>query len=146
MNIIEDNKKLVYKIANYHYKRCKEFDVEDLAQVGFMTLAKSGEKFDPSRGAVSTFITHCVNNAISGFTRTRAKKNTKEIGDYDKGVEADTMNLEEYFPDNNSDEFKVCKMLQEGYNRTEISKKMNTSVWIVNGVIGKIKERMRRYK
>ena len=146
MNLIEDNKKLVYKIANGYYKKCKEFDVEDLAQVGFMALVKTGNKFNPERGAVSTFITHCVSNAIRGFLKKHLNKRTEQWYCQEEvrlpvvfGVSVD-----EYFPDGNSMEIQVCKLLIEGYNKAEISRKMETSIWNIDKAVDRIKNRLKR--
>ena len=68
--MIEDNKKLVYSIANSIYINNKLFSKEDLIQVGFMALCKSGHKYDETRGQVSTFITHCVRNDMIKFIKS----------------------------------------------------------------------------
>lgn len=68
--MIEDNKKLVYKIANSIYIKNKLFSKDDLIQVGFLALCKSGHKYDETRGKVSTFITHCVRNDMIKFIKS----------------------------------------------------------------------------
>lgn len=68
--MIEDNKKLVYSIANSIYINNKLFSKEDLIQVGFLALCKSGHKYDETRGKVSTFITHCVRNDMIKFIKS----------------------------------------------------------------------------
>lgn len=68
--MIEDNKKLIYKIANSMYKENKVFSRDDLIQVGFLALCKNGHKYDETRGKVSTFITHCVRNDILKFIKS----------------------------------------------------------------------------
>lgn len=145
MNLIKENEKLVYKIANGYYKKCKEFDVEDLVQVGFMTLIKSGHKYNPERGAVSTFITHCVSNAIRGFLKKGLKNKTEQSNSLENiDLPCDiSVNVEEYFPDGSFMEIQVCKLLQEGYNKAEISRRMKTSIWNIDKAILKIQEKMR---
>ena len=71
--MIEDNKKLVYSIANSIYINNKLFSKEDLIQVGFLALCKSGHKYDETRGQVSTFITHCVRNDMIKFIKSNRK-------------------------------------------------------------------------
>lgn len=68
--MIEDNKRLVYSIANSMYINNKLFSKEDLIQVGFLALCKSGHKYDAERGKVSTFITHCVRNDMIKFIKS----------------------------------------------------------------------------
>jgi len=68
--MIEDNKKLVYSIANSIYINNKLFSKEDLIQVGFLALCRSGHKYDETRGKVSTFITHCVRNDMIKFIKS----------------------------------------------------------------------------
>lgn len=68
--MIEDNKRLVYSIANSIYIKNKLFSKEDLIQVGFLALCKSGHKYDETRGQVSTFITHCVRNDMIKFIKS----------------------------------------------------------------------------
>jgi RNA polymerase sigma factor (sigma-70 family) len=70
----EDNKKLVYKIANSIYIKNKLFSKEDLIQVGFLALCKSGHKYDETRGKISTFITHCVRNDILKFIKSQKQQ------------------------------------------------------------------------
>jgi RNA polymerase sigma factor (sigma-70 family) len=72
--MIEDNKKLVYKIANSIYIKNKLFSKEDLIQVGFLALCKSGHKYDETRGKISTFITHCVRNDILKFIKSQKQQ------------------------------------------------------------------------
>jgi RNA polymerase sigma factor (sigma-70 family) len=68
--MIEDNQRLVYSIANSIYRENKLFSKEDLIQVGFLALCKSGHKYDETRGKVSTFITHCVRNDMLKFIKS----------------------------------------------------------------------------
>ena len=68
--MIEKNKKLIYSIANSIYIKNKLFSKEDLIQVGFLSLCKSGHKYDETRGKVSTFITHCVRNDMIKFIKS----------------------------------------------------------------------------
>lgn len=68
--MIEDNKKLIYKIANSIYINNKLFSKEDLIQIGFLALVKNGHKYDENRGKVSTFITHCVRNDMIKFIKS----------------------------------------------------------------------------
>ena len=68
--MIEDNKRLIYSIANSIYIKNKLFTKDDLIQVGFLALCKSGHKYDETRGKVSTFITHCVRNDMLKFIKS----------------------------------------------------------------------------
>lgn len=68
--MIDDNKKLIYSIANSIYINNKLFSKEDLIQVGFLALCRSGHKYDETRGKVSTFITHCVRNDMIKFIKS----------------------------------------------------------------------------
>jgi RNA polymerase sigma factor (sigma-70 family) len=68
--MIDENKKLIYSIANSMYIANKLFSKEDLIQVGFLALCKSGHKYDETRGKISTFITHCVRNDMIKFIKS----------------------------------------------------------------------------
>jgi RNA polymerase sigma factor (sigma-70 family) len=144
MNLIQDNAKLVYSISNSFHNIFKDFDVEDLAQVGFADLVKSGDKYNPDRGAVSTFITHCVSNAIRRYIKKGAKHKYLDVRHLDSAESPTTnLSLDEYFPNADSLEVKVCNLLSEGYNKVEISRLLKTSIWNINTSIEKIKKRLR---
>lgn len=72
MNIeqtIEDNKALVKDIARKFYFKNSIFSVEDLEQVGYLSLWKNLKKYDPNRAKLSTFMTICVRHDMIKFIR-----------------------------------------------------------------------------
>lgn len=63
--VILDNKKIVYSVANKFYSNDPHIDQQDLYQIGFIGLIKAVDTFDPDMGYYfSTYAYSCVTNEI----------------------------------------------------------------------------------
>ena len=128
--LIDDNKNLVYSIANTFYRKNTVFSLDDLIQVGFLALCKNGYKYDPKRGKISTFITCCVKNDIIKFI----KSNTK-IPSYSGLFECTEASYNDQIPENiydilrpkNNLEIDIIKLKKEGFSNKAVSLKLNIS-------------------
>lgn len=145
--MIEDNKKLIYKIANSMYIKNKLFSKEDLIQVGFLSLCRSGHKYDPTRGQVSTFITHCVRNDIMKFIKSNKlqpdllyNENTKMSYNLDK--EFDCIDYYDLCGATTKLEKDIIEMKLNGYTNKKIGKEMGISPTRVSKAIKNMKNKM----
>lgn len=64
--LVEDNLKLVYKLATkYKYLCCSTIDFDDLVSLGFIGLVKAAKTFDESKNIkFSTLAYICIKNSI----------------------------------------------------------------------------------
>jgi RNA polymerase sigma factor (sigma-70 family) len=147
--MIEDNKRLIYSIANSIYIKNKLFTKDDLIQVGFLALCRSGHKYDETRGKVSTFITHCVRNDMLKFI-----KSNKLQGDL---IYSENKNLSY---NNNQDlmcldytdiccaktelEKNIAQLKIAGETNKSISNKLNISLNKVSKIISLMRSRMEK--
>jgi len=147
--MIEDNKRLVYSIANSMYINNKVFSKEDLIQVGFLALCKNGHKYDPERGKPSTFITHCVRNDMIKFI-----KSNKLQGDllYTENENLSYSNNQQLACIDHYDicgaktitEKKIVNMKINGETNKSISEKLSISPNKVSKIISSMKSRTER--
>tara|TARA_R100000152_G_C6760759_1_gene184831 strand:- start:448 stop:924 length:477 start_codon:yes stop_codon:yes gene_type:complete len=147
--MIEDNQKLVYKIANSMYIKNKLFSKEDLIQEGLLSLCRSGHKYDETRGKVSTFITHCVRNDMIKFIKKNKlqpdllySENTKLSYNLDKDF--DCLDYYDLCGARTDTEKNVVEMKLKGYTNKKISKELNVSANKVSKIIKAMKERMEK--
>lgn len=81
--IVENNKKLVFKIANKYNIEFKGVELEDIQQEGFVGLIKAANSYDVNREHKTTFVTYAfniINQTINYFVNGRTSKdkgNTK---------------------------------------------------------------------
>lgn len=149
--MIDENKKLVYSIANSMYISNKLFSKEDLIQVGFLALCKSGHKYDETRGKVSTFITHCVRNDMIKFI-----KSNKLQGDllYTQNHNLSYSNEENLACVDYNDmccaktdiEKAIIQMKIKGETNKSVAKKLDISPNKVSKILSSMKNRMKRVK
>tara|TARA_R100000005_G_C5002765_1_gene210576 strand:- start:3558 stop:4031 length:474 start_codon:yes stop_codon:yes gene_type:complete len=145
--MIEENKNLIYSIANSLYIPNKAFGIEDLIQVGFLAICKSADKYDPERGKVSTFITHCAKNDMLKFIR-RNRVNNDLVYDeslklsYDETEDVLKSNVSDYYNLQNTIEEKVVTLKRNGESNRAISQKLNINSNKVSAILLGIKERL----
>lgn len=153
--MIEDNERLVHSIAHNMYVQNGLFSVEDLFQVGLMSVWKNGSKYNSNRGRVSTFLTHCVKNDILKFIKGQKLSVTNKFGkvertklfdnDINVSYRDETLDvahdLEDYFNLKNEAEKKVIKLKVDGYNNSYIAKELKMHPNKVASVINKVAER-----
>lgn len=149
--MIEDNKKLVYKIANSIYIKNKLFSKEDLIQVGFLALCKSGHKYDETRGQVSTFITHCVRNDMIKFIKSNKLQSDLLYTDshsmsYSNGNNLACLDYNDICCAKTDTEKQIVKMKIGGETNKSIAETLNISPNRVSKILSSMKARMDRRK
>ena len=145
--MIEDNKRLVYSIANSIYMKNKLFSKEDLIQVGFLSLCKSGHKYDETRGKVSTFITHCVRNDMIKFIKSnKIQGELLYTGNYNMSYSSDPdlscLDYKDICCVKTELEKEIVDMKISGETNKNIASKLNISPNKVSKIITAMKSRM----
>jgi RNA polymerase sigma factor (sigma-70 family) len=146
--MIEDNKKLVYKIANSIYMKNKLFSRDDLIQVGFLALCKSGHKYDPTRGKVSTFITHCVRNDILKYIKSNKLQGDLIHLDNNslkyRNRDIDYLECNDMVGAKNDLEQKIIELKMSGETNKSIAAQLNVSPNKISKILSTIKNRIIR--
>jgi len=145
--MIEENKNLIYSIANSLYIPNKAFSIEDLIQVGFLAICKSANKYNPERGRVSTFITHCAKNDMIKFIRKNKIGreliyNELKSLSYDETEEILKSDVLDYYNLKNTIEEKIVTLKRNGESNRAIGKKLNLNSNKVSSILSEIKERL----
>lgn len=160
--LIEDNLKLVYKIANkYRYLCCNTIDFDDLVSLGYIGLIKAAQSFDETKNfKFSTLAFICIKNSIlREFVNKQYRineSNTVSMNTiFDDNIETQTMikdyNSEKEFEDVenkifinqiynkcNNTEKKILKLLIDGYSISKISRTLHFHQDTVKSIIQKI--------
>src|SRR5210317_545136 len=149
--MIEDNQRLVYSIANSMYINNKVFSKEDLIQVGFLALCKSGHKYDPERGKPSTFITHCVRNDMIKFIKSNKLQGDllyteNENLSYSNNQQLACIDYYDICAAQTETEKKIVKLKLRGETNKSISEKLNVSPNKISKILSNMKARMERRK
>lgn len=149
--MIEDNKKLVYKIANSIYIKNKLFSKEDLIQVGFLALCKSGHKYDETRGKVSTFITHCVRNDMIKFIKSNKLQSDllyteNQNLSYSNNHNLSCLDYNDICCAKTDIEKKIINMKINGETNKKIAENLNISPNRVSKILSSMKNRMEKRK
>lgn len=146
--LIEDNKKLVFSIANSLYRNNRVFSKEDLIQVGFLALCKSGHKYDEARGKISTFITHCVRNDMLKFMKSNKINSpiSLDVTSFDCQARPDASILEasDYVALMSEMEKTIVRMKQEGESNKNISLKLKVTQNKISKVLSIIRRRIEK--
>jgi len=146
--MIEDNKRLVYSIANSMYRENKLFSKDDLIQVGFLALCKSGHKYDETRGKVSTFITHCVRNDILKFIKSN-KMQGELLYSENKNLsyeneELSCLDYNNFFCTKTDLERKIVKLKINGATNKKVALELETTPNKISRILRIMKKRMDR--
>lgn len=149
--MIEDNKKLVYKIANSIYIKNKLFSKDDLIQVGFLALCKSGHKYDETRGQVSTFITHCVRNDMIKFIKSNKLQSDllyteNQNLSYSNNHNLSCIDYNDICCAKTEIEKKIVKMKIDGETNKKIAEALDISPNRVSKILSSMKTRMEKRK
>lgn len=149
--MIEDNKKLVYKIANSIYIKNKLFSKDDLIQVGFLALCKSGHKYDETRGQVSTFITHCVRNDMIKFIKSNKLQSDllyteNQNLSYSNNHNLSCIDYNDICCAKTEIEKKIVKMKIDGETNKKIAETLDISPNRVSKILSSMKTRMEKRK
>lgn len=147
--MIEENKKLIYKIANSIYINNKLFSREDLIQIGFLALVKNGHKYDETRGKVSTFITHCARNDMIKFIKSNKMQSdllyTENCNlSYNNDEDLSCIDYYDICYAKTDIEKNIVDMKINGETNKNIGIKLNISPNKVSKVLSLMKSRMER--
>lgn len=133
--IIDDNKALVKDIARKFYFKNSIFSVEDLEQVGYLSLWKNLKKYDPSRAKLSTFMTICVRHDMIKYIR---KQNIgRPLPEKIQSYTEDT-SLFDITGDGGLDD-EILEMKRDNYSTKEIAQHLNITQSQVRNTIKKFK-------
>lgn len=149
--MIEENKKLVYKIANSIYIKNKLFSKDDLIQVGFLALCKSGHKYDETRGKVSTFITHCVRNDMIKFIKSNKLQSDllyteNQNLSYSNNHNLSCLDYNDICCAKTDIEQEIVKMKINGETNKKIAETLDISPNRVSKILSSMKTRMEKRK
>ena len=126
MNIdwsIENNQKLIMKIAHSLYKDNRLFSIEDLFQIGYLCFLKLEKQFDESKSKKSTYVTICVRREMIAFIK-RHNKIFSERREKQKAVSFPP-DAWECLPDLDAEESAMVEMILSGYSKAEIAKRFH---------------------
>lgn len=123
--VVLNNYGLVQNIAVKFNTTSSAYSLEDLMQVGFMSLIKAHRKFDPQKSQFSTFATICIKNDIIKYIQSNNRHlHYEEAIDY-KGFTEE--NVSDLIPTLTEQEKEIVDMRLARYSFSEIADKLNIS-------------------
>lgn len=146
--IVEDNIKLVYKVASDRNQLCDE----DAVQYGFYGLCKAVENFKPEKGIkFSTYAYNTIYGWMEGmYSDMKLRKSIKEgvifftddvsIYQGEMEVNEDKLFLSYIYSSVDKCTKKILKMMYMGYRKGEIYKALGINSEIYNKKLKQIKE------
>lgn len=135
--VIEQNKNLIRNIARKYFVKNSVFSIEDLEQVGYLSLTKNYKKYDSQRAALTTFITVCVKNDIIKYIKKqKIRKDPHSKVKETSYVQNDLIG--EITP-SDPDIQNIIQMKSQGYSIREISDRTNKSEKQIRRLIKKIR-------
>ncbi|MCW4039970.1 MAG: sigma-70 family RNA polymerase sigma factor [Candidatus Bathyarchaeota archaeon] len=154
--LLKDHERLVQSIAARMYTPNGVFSIEDLVQVGLLSLWRNGSKYNSKRGKISTFITHCVRNDILKFINnqklTTPNKpemlrrsqlfNSDELSYRDETLN-EAYDFADYLGLRNDLEKEVISLKLDGHNYSQIAKRVGIHPNKVSTIVNNIAERAR---
>ncbi len=164
-SIIENNKGLIYSVINKNYASYKEHYMEELVQIGMISLFKAIKSYDKTKGAFSTLATRLIKNDLYTFVVNDLKRYNGVIdgtctsvyinnGD-DEDSNSNLLNLLEFEEDytniqanelinfiltKDENMLKIVKMLVEGYSYSEIGNEIGCSKQRVGQMVKKLRK------
>jgi RNA polymerase sigma factor (sigma-70 family) len=139
--MVVDNKGLIISIAQKYYSKNRHYSIEDLTQIGYMSLISNISKYDKDRGKLSTFITVCVKNDILKFINQFNQEN-KNISIYfvpENKISYTEDHFElEHVPQKNHVQ-QIVKMKKDGYTISDIADQMDIKISIVKKILRNIR-------
>ena len=163
--LVEDNLKLVYKLATkYKYLCCTTIDFDDLVSLGFIGLVKAAKTFDESKNIkFSTLAYICIKNSIlREFVGKQYRFNDNNTVSLNSSI-AEELELQDLIADENMDksfekieygmelekiyeccterEKKIIDLYLEGYTIKQIAFDIGYTVVTVSRII----ENLKRY-
>lgn len=117
-----DYTKLIRKLAIDLYKPTQLYSVEDLFQIGMLSVVKDSKHFDPDRNTKkSSFVALCARRDMVRFIKKhRMQFSNKPLCDTQYN---DSLALKEELPTMGAEDYAIAEMLYNGYSRREIAKR-----------------------
>ena len=144
--MIDNNEGLIYQYAISMYKQNPIYSIDDLVQIGKMSIWKNGNKYDPSRGKVTTFVGTCARNEMLKYIRKQNKRQMPHVvtaqPSYKTKHEITNDNIEDYIPIKNELEKQIIIMKRDGLYHTDISKKLGISSDKLSKILKRIRKRI----
>ena len=162
--LIEENIKLVYKVANkYRYLCCNTIDFDDLVSLGYIGLVKAADAFDESKNLkFSTLAFVCIRNSIlREFVGKQYRFNSNNTVSMHNLI-IDDLEAEGVFQDESADkdferlenrlviesiyksatdvEKRIIELFLDGYSTKEIASRVNYHQVTVSKIIGNLKK------
>jgi len=161
--IIEENIGLVQKMASKLYRKNSIYSADDLIQTGLLNLVTSLPKYNPDRGKLSTFISHCVRNSMIKFIKKNydsykvnlcsfesipnSKSNFFDgnIVHGDNLCYHDDHMLDDYIKDADNDTKRVVLLKMNGKTQKQIKNETGLSESKIKNILQKIKNELMEY-
>lgn len=155
------NRYMPYIISVASRYNSSGYDVEDLIEEGIIAVFDAVKSFDGDKSSFRTFVTLCINRAISGQVKMlSSKKRIPErlITNIDEAVLPDESSPENIFiekesyndlavaiKNNLSDfEYKVFSAFMQGDSYVDIASSLNITVKSVDNALRRIRSKLRR--
>jgi RNA polymerase sigma factor (sigma-70 family) len=136
---IEKHIPLAKSIAKSFYKKNPVYSLQDLEQVGCMTIVKVMKKYNSEKSKISTFLTKCIRNDIIKFMKSQ--KLGRDISKAAKRVDVEyELNDLDCIKNFNSTEEEVLRMKLSGFTMKDISKKLKISLKKTRQIMREIRE------
>lgn len=117
-----DYSKLIRKLAIDLYKPTQLYSLEDLFQIGMLSVIKDSKHFNPDKNTKkSSFVALCARRDMIRFIKKhRGAFKNKPLIDSEY---REFLSLKEELPSMGGEDYAIAEMLYNGYSRREIAKR-----------------------
>jgi RNA polymerase sigma factor (sigma-70 family) len=136
--VLEQYKALIIAQANFFNPKNAD-EREELIQVGTLSALSALKAYDPEKGKLSTFLTHCIRNSILSFIQK--DKKTVELTDH--AIEQ-SENFNEILPDLTEEEEKLINLKLMNYSRKQIAEEFGIDERVASYKLSKLYEKIRK--
>lgn len=139
---IKNNIGLIKKIVKkFKPKDCYEWD--EMIQAGRIGIYKAAKTYDPSKGAVTTYIYRSIFWSIYSYLRQKKREN-REIVARSRN-DSDDVLLDDYIPIGlDQHEETIVLLIVRGYKAPEISKELDLALSTTKKYIKQVREKLNR--
>jgi RNA polymerase sigma factor (sigma-70 family) len=119
---------LVKKIAMSLYKQTSLYSLEDLIQIGLLSVHKTAKHFREGRNTKkSTFLALCAKRDMVRFIKKHREDFKNVKGPLMDIAISEYLPLKEELPSLEPEEYEIAQMLYDGYKKYEIAKRLQIS-------------------
>ncbi len=119
---------LIKKIAIELYKNTSLYSLEDLIQIGLLSVHKTNGQFQEGKNTKkSTFLAICARRDMVRFIKKHRADFKNSKGPLMDIERHDYLPLKEELPSLDPEEYEIARMLYEGYKKSEIAKRLQIS-------------------